>query len=80
MANPYASKAGYDILARVAAISIDAMVTVQLILGLVEPQSSGIATGGGAQILLYYGKKDDILRTYDGRETAPQNASESLFR
>ena len=44
-ANPVASQVGYDILSR-GGNAIDAMVGVQLMLNLVEPQSSGI--GGGA--------------------------------
>jgi gamma-glutamyltranspeptidase/glutathione hydrolase len=49
---------------------------VQLVLTLVEPQSSGI---GGGLFLLHYDKKSDFLTTFDGRETAPSNATESLF-
>ena len=74
-ANPYAVKAGRDILAA-GGNAIDAMVTVQLVLGLVEPQSSGI--GGGA-FLVYYDSGDARLTTYDGRETAPKAATPTLF-
>ena len=66
-ANPYATKAGYDILAR-GGTATDAAITAQLVLGLVEPQSSGL--GGGA-FALYYDAKGQKLRSYDARETAP---------
>lgn len=74
-ANPYATDAGFRILER-GGNAIDAMVTVQLVLGLVEPQSSGL--GGGA-FLLYYQDKTNSLMTVDGRETAPAKANETLF-
>ena len=74
-ANPYATEAGYDILKR-GGSAVDAMITVQLVLNLVEPQSSGI--GGGA-FVVYFDGKHDRLTTWDGRETAPENASPALF-
>ncbi len=74
-ANPIATQAGADILAQ-GGNAIDAMVTVQLMLGLVEPQSSGI--GGGA-FLVYWDAKSNQLTTFDGRETAPLNATPKLF-
>lgn len=75
-ANPIATQAGADILAA-GGNAIDAMVTVQLILGLVEPQSSGI--GGGA-FLVYWDAKGNRLTTVDGRETAPLAATPTLFQ
>lgn len=66
-ANPYATKVGYDILAR-GGSAADAAIAAQLILGLVEPQSSGL--GGGA-FTLYYDAKEQKLSSYDARETAP---------
>ncbi|WP_417805206.1 gamma-glutamyltransferase [Thalassospira lucentensis] len=75
-ANPLAVKAGADVLRR-GGNAIDAMVTVQTMLGLVEPQSSGI--GGGA-FLIYYDAKNGKLTTLDGRETAPENATPTLFQ
>ncbi|MEZ9014958.1 gamma-glutamyltransferase [Vibrio splendidus] len=75
-ANPLATQAGADVLAR-GGNAIDAMVAVQLMLGLVEPQSSGI--GGGA-FLVYFDGKDKQLKTYDGRETAPLDATPRLFQ
>ncbi|USD41053.1 gamma-glutamyltransferase [Vibrio sp. SCSIO 43135] len=74
-ANPIATQAGADILKQ-GGNAIDAMVTVQLMLGLVEPQSSGI--GGGA-FLVYWDAKNNQLTSYDGRETAPLNATPKLF-
>ena len=75
-ANPLATKAGHDVLAA-GGNAIDAMVAVQLVLGLVEPQSSGI--GGGA-FLVYFDGGDNRLTTYDGRETAPLAATPTLFQ
>jgi len=75
-ANPIATQAGADILAK-GGNAIDAMVTTQLMLGLVEPQSSGI--GGGA-FLVYWDAEKQQLTTYDGRETAPLNATPRLFQ
>lgn len=74
-ANPLATQAGADILAQ-GGNAIDAMVTTQLMLGLVEPQSSGI--GGGA-FLVYWDANTKKLTTYDGRETAPLDATPQLF-
>lgn len=75
-ANPIATQAGADILAQ-GGNAIDAMVTTQLMLGLVEPQSSGI--GGGA-FLVYWDAKEKKLTTFDGRETAPLAATPTLFQ
>lgn len=75
-ANPVATQAGADILAQ-GGNAIDAMVTTQLMLGLVEPQSSGI--GGGA-FLVYWDAKQKKLTTFDGRETAPLDATPTLFQ
>src|SRR6185312_14378708 len=54
----------------------DALVAVQAMLGLVEPQSSGL--GGGA-FLVWYDAKEGKLTTFDGRETAPADVTPSLF-
>lgn len=75
-ANPHATQAGYDVLKR-GGNAIDAMVATQLMLGLVEPQSSGL--GGGA-FLVYYDAQTDRLTTFDGRETAPMSATPRLFQ
>lgn len=74
-ANPLATKVGYQIL-RAGGTAADAAVAVQMVLGLVEPQSSGI--GGGA-FALYYHKDSDELVAMDGRETAPLLAGKHLF-
>ncbi|MBJ7537260.1 gamma-glutamyltransferase [Marinomonas transparens] len=75
-ANPVATKAGYDIL-KAGGSAIDALVAVQMTLGLVEPQSSGL--GGGA-FAVYYNASAKKLTTFDGRETAPLEATPELFQ
>ena len=74
-AHPLAARAGYDILAR-GGSAVDAAIAVQLVLGLVEPESSGI--GGGA-FLLHWSEQEKKLRSYDGRETAPAAARADRF-
>ena len=74
-ANPLASEAGAAILAE-GGTAVDAAVTTQLMLNLVEPQSSGI--GGGA-FLLYWDAGTRTLTTFDGRETAPALAGPDYF-
>lgn len=74
-ANPLAAQAGREILAN-GGNAIDAMVAVQAVLGLVEPQSSGL--GGGA-FLVYYDAAAKRLTTFDARETAPMEATPKLF-
>ena len=74
-ANPFASWAGKNILAK-GGNAIDAAIAVQAMLTLVEPQSSGI--GGGA-FILYWDNKAKKLVTFDGRETAPKAARPDLF-
>jgi len=74
-AHPLATEAGLEIL-RAGGNAVDAAVGVQLVLGLVEPQSSGI--GGGA-FLLVWSASDRRLRSYDGRETAPAAAHPNRF-
>ena len=69
-AHPLATQAGYDVLAA-GGSAADAAVAVQVMLGLVEPQSSGL--GGGA-FLLYFDKESGELTTYDAREKAPMAA------
>lgn len=75
-ANPKAVEAGYAILKK-GGSALDAYVAVQAVLGLVEPQSSGL--GGGA-FAVYYDAKSQKLTTFDGRETAPQAATPELFQ
>ena len=75
-ANPYAAKAGAEILAK-GGSAADAMVAVQTVLGLVEPQSSGI--GGGA-FLLWFDAASGKIITLDGRETASRHVTSKLFQ
>ncbi|MGB2819235.1 MAG: gamma-glutamyltransferase [Burkholderiaceae bacterium] len=72
-ANPLATEAGLEML-RAGGTAFDAAIAIQLVLGLVEPQSSGL--GGGAFLMHWDGKQ---LVAYDGRETAPMAANEKLF-
>ena len=75
-ANPLAVEAGARVLER-GGTAADAMVAVQAVLGLVEPQSSGL--GGGAFLVWYDGASGEIT-TLDGRETAPLAATPRLFQ
>ena len=75
-ANPHAVRVGADVLAR-GGTAADALVAVQVMLGLVEPQSSGL--GGGA-FLVWYDAAAGALTTFDGRETAPLAATPRLFQ
>ncbi|GIT92724.1 gamma-glutamyltransferase [Jannaschia pagri] len=75
-ANPLAVEAGARVL-REGGSAADAMVAVQAVLGLVEPQSSGL--GGGA-FLVYYDAASGEVTTLDGRETAPLSVTPTLFQ
>ena len=75
-ANPHAATAGARVL-KDGGTAADAMVAVQAVLGLVEPQSSGI--GGGA-FLVWFDATTGKLTTLDGRETAPMAATPQLFQ
>ncbi len=72
-ANPLAAEAGREIL-RAGGSALDATIAMQMVLTLVEPQSSGI--GGGAFLLHFDGR---AVQAFDGRETAPLAADENLF-
>ncbi|MFN3353128.1 MAG: gamma-glutamyltransferase family protein [Brevundimonas sp.] len=74
-ANPLAVEAGMEVLRR-GGSAVDAAVAVQAVLGLVEPQSSGL--GGGA-FMMHYDASTGEVTAYDGRETAPAAASAQLF-
>lgn len=74
-AHPLAVDAGYEVLKR-GGSAMDAAITAQMVLNVVEPQSSGVGGGG---FLLYYDAKAKRLAAYDGRETAPADASPKLF-
>ena len=74
-ANPLAVEAGMAVLRR-GGTAVDAAVAIQAVLGLVEPQSSGL--GGGAFMMLYDADTRAVT-AYDGRETAPASATAELF-
>lgn len=74
-ANPYASHVGFTILEQ-GGSAVDAAIAVQLVLTLVEPQSSGI---GGGTFMLHWDNKRKKMTTFDGRETAPSKATSELF-
>ncbi len=74
-ANPMAVEAGLAVL-RQGGSAVDAAIAVQTVLGLVEPQSSGL--GGGAFLIHYDAKTGDVT-AYDGRETAPAGATPDMF-
>jgi gamma-glutamyltranspeptidase/glutathione hydrolase len=74
-ANPMAVEAGLKVLRR-GGSAVDAAVAVQAVLGLVEPQSSGL--GGGA-FMVHYDAKTRATVAYDGRETAPAGATRDMF-
>ena len=72
-ANPLATEAGREML-RAGGSAVDAAIAIQFVLGLVEPQSSGV--GGGAFLMHWDGQR---VIAYDARETAPMAADEKLF-
>lgn len=74
-ANPLAVEAGLKVL-RDGGTAVDAAIAVQAVLGLVEPQSSGL--GGGA-FLVHYEARSREVTVYDGRETAPAGATPDMF-
>ncbi|MEI9886330.1 MAG: gamma-glutamyltransferase [Rhizomicrobium sp.] len=74
-ASPYAAEAGRQIL-RQGGSAVDAAIAAQLVLTLVEPESSGI--GGGAFMMVYDPKNGKTL-SFDGRETAPASATPGMF-
>ncbi len=73
-AEPYAAQAGLDML-RAGGSAVDAAIAAQLVLTLVEPQSSGIGGGAYMMVLDEHGK----LHAYDGREMAPASAKPTIF-
>jgi gamma-glutamyltranspeptidase/glutathione hydrolase len=74
-ANPLAAAAGMAVL-RAGGGAADAAVAIQAVLGLVEPQSSGL--GGGA-FMTFYDARTHAVTAYDGRETAPAGAGPDMF-
>lgn len=76
-ANPFATQAGFDVL-KAGGSAVDAAIAVQMVLGLVEPQSSGL--GGGAFLLhSTAGEGTFKVQAYDGRETSPAAATEDML-
>jgi gamma-glutamyltranspeptidase/glutathione hydrolase len=76
VANPYAAQAAADVIAN-GGHAVDAAIAAHTVLGLVEPQSSGIGGGG---FMLVYERATDQLVAYDGREMAPAGATADMFR
>jgi len=74
-AHPLAVDAGLKVL-EAGGTAMDAAVAVQMMLGLVEPQASGVGGGG---FLLYYDAATKQITVYDGRETAPASATPTMF-
>ena len=74
-ANDYATKIGYDILQNGGTV-FDAAVSIQIALGLVEPQSSGL---GGGLFITFFDNNSEKIMTYEGRETAPKSINQNLF-
>ncbi len=75
VANPYAAEAAAEVL-REGGHAVDAAIAAHAVLGLVEPQSSGL--GGGAFMMVYERDRDEVF-AYDARETAPNGANADLF-
>lgn len=75
VANPYATEAAAEMLAR-GGHAVDAAIAAHAVLGLVEPESSGL--GGGGFMVLYENETGDV-KFLDGRETAPASASADMF-
>jgi len=74
-ANPHAAQAGLEMM-RAGGSAVDAAIATQMVLGLVEPESSGI--GGGA-FMLVYDAKTKRTTSFDGREMAPASATPTMF-
>ncbi len=74
-AHPAAAEAGREIL-RKGGSAVDAAIAAQLVLNLVEPQSSGIGGGG---FLVHFARETGTVESYDGREKAPASARPDMF-
>ena len=74
VANPYATEAAVQMLAQ-GGHAVDAAIAAHAVLGLVEPESSGLGGGG---FLVVYNQEDQRVRFLDGRETAPAGATWSI--
>jgi len=75
VANPLAAEAGREILRR-GGSAVDAAIAAQMVLNLVEPQSSGIGGGG---FMMHYAAASGEIAAYDGREIAPASATPEMF-
>lgn len=75
VANPYATEAAAEMLAK-GGHAVDAAIAAHLVLGLVEPESSGIGGGG---FMVVYEREDKQVHFLDGRETAPAGATADMF-
>jgi len=74
-ANPYAAEAGRQMM-RAGGSAVDAAIAAQLVLTLVEPESSGI---GGGDFMMVYDPRSKKVVSFDGRETAPASATPGMF-
>ena len=74
-ANPHAVDAAITLLEK-GGSAVDAAIGAHVVLGLVEPQSSGLGGGG---FLLHYNYGKEKLTFVDGRETAPGKATVDMF-
>jgi gamma-glutamyltranspeptidase / glutathione hydrolase len=74
-AHPLAVDAGLDVLRR-GGSAVDAAIAMQMVLGVVEPQASGLGGGG---FMLHYNGATGAITVYDGRETAPAGATPKMF-
>ena len=74
-ANDYATSIGYQVL-KEGGNAVDSAIAVQLLLGLVEPQSSGI---GGGTFITYFDAKTKKIFSYEGREKSPKKISTEVF-
>ncbi|MCL1068488.1 gamma-glutamyltransferase [Shewanella olleyana] len=73
--NPYVSNAGYQVLEQ-KGNAIDAMVAMQMVMTVVEPDMTGI---GGGTFALYFNNQAKQFHAFDGRETAPASATADMF-
>ncbi|MSO93315.1 MAG: gamma-glutamyltransferase [Rhodospirillales bacterium] len=73
--HPLAAEAGREML-KAGGSAVDAAIAAQMVLTLVEPQSSGIGGGG---FIMHYAAKSGNITAYDGRETAPASAHPYMF-
>jgi gamma-glutamyltranspeptidase/glutathione hydrolase len=74
-ANPHAVEAALEIL-RAGGSAVDAAIAAEMVLGLVEPQSSG---AGGGGFMMFYDGANEHISAYDGRERAPMGATPTMF-